>query len=602
MLVELIERSLTNRNKIVQLSDVSNKPSNFERYTSVFPYTNSITEYVKSTGSVSGYNGARFVPYLIFDIDNSDLFIAQKHTIELINGLVVNYGISPNDLEIYFSGKKGYHVYLPEKLFGGIELSDNNISLVRNFVDSVKAKLDIDSIDTKIYTVTSVIRVENSLNTKGNMYKIPLSLAELSLHIFEIQKLALNPRTDFKRPKMLSAIMPSEKLRKAFYEAKTGIIASATNSSELFEPVVQGSRNEQLFKSVCILINKSEFDFATINKLARLLNSEYKPPLPDYEVDTIIKHAIKTTGKTEEEVKKSKFTVKSIGEWNMEWYQNILPENSKISLLFPRLDEEFCGKLRGKVGVMIGYAGSKKSMYGQNLAYHNVVDKGLRVVYSSMESSAADCNGRFVNMALGNGYDKNPEQVLIDKEIEETGYAKRVYDEKVAKLYGDKLLVTEDSSMESSTYSEVVDYVANTIGSVDMLVVDGLSMMGGIEDSTRRAERHSKELKELAKKYNLFVLVIVHSKRGEDETTRDLSGMARDSEKIRDNADFYSSFSKIQMQNSLGDTMYEQNRGFIRTVNKRGSGNVIDIVYKLDPISLIMSDTGERLNKLSLDF
>ena len=191
MLVELIERSLTNRNKIVQLSDVSNKPSNFERYTSVFPYTNSITEYVKSTGSVSGYNGARFVPYLIFDIDNSDLFIAQKHTIELINGLVVNYGISPNDLEIYFSGKKGYHVYLPEKLFGGIELSDNNISLVRNFVDSVKAKLDIDSIDTKIYTVTSVIRVENSLNTKGNMYKIPLSLAELSLHIFEIQKLAL---------------------------------------------------------------------------------------------------------------------------------------------------------------------------------------------------------------------------------------------------------------------------------------------------------------------------------------------------------------------------------------------------------------------------
>lgn len=604
MYVEIVDHSVKNRNKIILLSELSYDPVPYERYISVFPYGKDITNYVKSTGSVADYKGDRYCPCIYLDFDSAEnIWQAQEEIKVLLNGLISEYNVQPNDIDIYFSGSKGFHVVIHEKTLGGISMSADVPDKVKKFVLKLKSKFRLRHLDESIYSKTSIIRVENSVNKKTGLYKIPLFREEIGLHISDIKKLAEKPRIISKKRNSYS--MLENKGLSTLFNGYTDIvdvsIVASGVTSNFFDGVEVGSRNNMLFKQACMLFDKSELDIETVSRFVKLINTQNEPPLSDSEVNQIIESASKKTIKHRIEKPKEGFVVKPVNEWAEEWYESILPENNKISLLMPSFDREFEGKVRGKLAVCLGYAGSKKSMYAQNLAYHNVVNLGMRGIYSTMEASAQDTVGRFINMVKGSsGYDVNPEKFIAEKEQEESGYAMREFKD-VSKRLSDKLQITQDASCETEHYDKMIHHVTETSGQVDFLVVDGLSMMGGNEDSTRRAERHTKQLKELAKKWNILVVLIVHVKRGDSETTRDLSRSARDSEKIVDNCDFYISFSKIEMSTPYG-MVFSKDRGNMRLHNKRGSGNTIDVVFNLDPISLRMSDTGDKVDKVVHSF
>ncbi len=75
------------------------------------------------------------------------------------------------------------------------------------------------TMDTKTYHRTAVIRFMNTLNTKTNLYKVPLSFEELmKLTVDEIKTLARAPRTvDDQLPR--SEVDCNEQLRR-LYEKK----------------------------------------------------------------------------------------------------------------------------------------------------------------------------------------------------------------------------------------------------------------------------------------------------------------------------------------------------------------------------------------------
>lgn len=604
MYVELVDYKVSNRNKIVLLSELSTDSVPHERYISVFPYGRDISQYVKTTGSVAEYKGKRYAPCIYMDFDSAnEIYEAQEEVRDLISGLVKDYSVQIKDIDVFFSGSKGFHVVLYEKTLGGIEMSEDIPDKVKRFVLKLKQKYRLNHLDESIYSRTSIIRTPNSVNSKTGLYKIPIKHDEIALHISDIKKLAQQPRM-ISRDRNSYSMLKNEGLSNLFHgytDVKDISIVASGVSSNFFEGTEQGDRNNRLFKQACMLFDKSQMDLETITRFVKLINTQNDPPLPDREVNLIIESASKKTIKNRKTPSETGITIKPVSEWADEWYESILPENNKISLLLPKYDREFEGKVRGKLCVLLGYAGSKKSMYGQNLAYHNVVNLGLRGIYSTMEASAQDTVGRFINMVKGDaGYTKNPEKDIAEKEQQETGYALKEFND-VAKKLSDKLQITQDPSCESAHYDKMIHQVTENSGQVDFLIVDGLSMMGGNEDSTRRAERHTKELKELAKKWNIFIVLIVHVKRGDTETTRDLSRSARDSEKIVDNCDFYISFSKIEVNTPYGN-VYSKDKGNMRLHNKRGSGNTIDVVFYLNPISLRMSDTGETVEKVTDNF
>jgi len=121
MYVEEIEYKITNRGKVIEAGAVKPVPRDHEYYISLFPYDQTIIDYVRINNSVTGHTGKHFCKYIIFDIDReNDLEGARKDALSLISHLQSEYGLSPDDLWIWFSGSKGFHVAIIDKIYGDL--------------------------------------------------------------------------------------------------------------------------------------------------------------------------------------------------------------------------------------------------------------------------------------------------------------------------------------------------------------------------------------------------------------------------------------------------------------------------------------------------
>jgi replicative DNA helicase len=280
--------------------------------------------------------------------------------------------------------------------------------------------------------------------------------------------------------------------------------------------------------------------------------------------------------------------IRPISGWFNEWVEGIKEEKNKISLKFPLFDHEIRGKLRGKLCVIIHYGGTKKSLLAQNIAHYNIFNNKHRVIYSSMEMGVVELGSRFIDIQTNvEETDDNASEFLEYTHRTDPVYVKKVLSDHVAPAYGDRLQITQNSGLTCDEYKILIDRVELNTGPVDMLIVDGLSMMGGKGTEMELANLHTRGLKELAKDRNILVLCIVHAARGGTKHDRDVSKHARGSEKIIDNCDFYICPSLIT--STIEE--YRKDIGYLRLVNKRGSGNTVNMIYTFNPKRLLMSQS-----------
>jgi hypothetical protein len=283
-----------------------------------------------------------------------------------------------------------------------------------------------------------------------------------------------------------------------------------------------------------------------------------------------------------------------ISEYRNEYVRAKLPDPNPITSGFPILDEKMKNKYRGKLCAFIGYGGTKKSMFAQNMGYINAM-KGKRVIYSQMEMGAPEQIDRFINMLFMCEGEQMSEWI-VKQELNEQGFIDSWYEDRLNKQDADRLLKSDSSGMQASQYREMIEYAMSKWGDVDMLFVDGLSMMGGNpkESETERYSRHTKELKEIANHYNIFVGVVCHVSRGATRHKRDVAYLVRGSEKILDNIDFALNFSLIPDNYAAENITYRQDVGWIRLWDKRGGGGTYDTIYDFDPLRMRMKQSDEN--------
>ena len=152
--------------------------------------------------------------------------------------------------------------------------------------------------------------------------------------------------------------------------------------------------------------------------------------------------------------------------------------------------------------------------------------------------------------------------------------------------YGDRLLISQQSRMKPDDYKRLIEKALEENEDIDTLIVDGLSMMGGGGNEVENYSENSLQLKEIAKDYNIFVGLIAHLSKGGDVDTRNVSPFIRGSQKILDNCDFYFMFSLIK--DVMNDGQVERDKGYIRLVDKRGSGDVVNQIYSFDEDRLLL--------------
>ncbi len=149
--------------------------------------------------------------------------------------------------------------------------------------------------------------------------------------------------------------------------------------------------------------------------------------------------------------------------------------------------------------------------------------------------------------------------------------------------------------MQAKDYDKLVEDITRRHGKIDILVVDSLSKMGGVGDETQRYSDNTRDLKTLAIKWDLCVLLLCHVTKACEKWYRDCSKYVRGSEKILDDCDFYISMSQvIDITESNPDAVeFLQEIGIIHYYNKRGTGKTIKKVFEFNPLRLRMKESHE---------
>jgi len=141
--------------------------------------------------------------YLDFDIKDIQTGFEniRRDAMYAIAYLKDGYKIPIDDMQIYFSGKKGLHVIVPKECFD-IEAHEKLNVIFKELATKIKAYTVNKTVDTQIYDNKRIFRYPGSIHESTGLHKISLTFDELkNLSISEIEDLAKTSRVfDYKKP------------------------------------------------------------------------------------------------------------------------------------------------------------------------------------------------------------------------------------------------------------------------------------------------------------------------------------------------------------------------------------------------------------------
>lgn len=170
-----------------------------ESYLSAFCFGDTFKQTLEANRTTKGYTGETFSRWLWFDIDReSDFEQATSDTRRLACGLASRYAID-DDLLVFFSGSKGYHLGLPTSLFDATPGPAFN-DYCRAFAESIASVHGV-RIDSSVYDRVRAFRAPNSKHPKTGLHKRRVLMDELvSLEPSRLRSLASEP-TEFDPPR-----------------------------------------------------------------------------------------------------------------------------------------------------------------------------------------------------------------------------------------------------------------------------------------------------------------------------------------------------------------------------------------------------------------
>ena len=202
----VINNSFT-RNKFCLKSELNKKIEQFtgDKYMTIYSYDS------------KDINTCNFIAPLYLDFDIDDLEHNYSKLIRdlkiVIYRLKTELHLEERDIEIYFSGAKGFHIIIDHRILG-FEPSRTLNKDLKTIALYFKASTFTKCIDTGIYDYRRLFRVPNTINTKTGLYKVPIMFKDLiNMSYEDLLEYASRPHTFMKKPKIYN-----KKVHDAFYE------------------------------------------------------------------------------------------------------------------------------------------------------------------------------------------------------------------------------------------------------------------------------------------------------------------------------------------------------------------------------------------------
>lgn len=161
-------RTLTHWDKAFLAFAELNNVSTGEAYLSHFVFGPEMrSHYAQKGRSVREYFGPTWARWLVLDIDNHDLTKSLEDAKRLVVFMRRSFPEIDEKLPIYFSGAKGFHVYLQ---LPPVEPSLEFNKVCRRLAEGIASLAEI-KIDPTIYDRNRVIRLPNTRHPKTGLYK-----------------------------------------------------------------------------------------------------------------------------------------------------------------------------------------------------------------------------------------------------------------------------------------------------------------------------------------------------------------------------------------------------------------------------------------------
>jgi len=128
---------------------------------------------------------------------------SKMDALKIITFFTERFGLTEDEVRVYFSGSKGFHVYVNPVVLG-IKPNKNLHRFFKLIANYLTTQLGLKSLDTgSIYGHSRMLRLANSIHHKSGLFKVELYHAELKGdldHVISI--LAKSPRDDFYPPEV----------------------------------------------------------------------------------------------------------------------------------------------------------------------------------------------------------------------------------------------------------------------------------------------------------------------------------------------------------------------------------------------------------------
>jgi hypothetical protein len=145
-----------------------------EAYLSAFWFDQSFESHMRRQNSVANFQGSTWGPWLWFDFDRAELELARRDAARLALTITDRYKIDEDQLLIFFSGSKGFHIGIPTSLWQPDP--DVNFHLfARRFAEQLAGQAHVQ-IDTSVYDRVRAFRAPNSRHARSGLHKRSLSL------------------------------------------------------------------------------------------------------------------------------------------------------------------------------------------------------------------------------------------------------------------------------------------------------------------------------------------------------------------------------------------------------------------------------------------
>lgn len=283
------------------ITSVRNRFNNTDVYATIFQYND-------KDQNKSDLFGPLYIDLDMNFNDNKGYDKLKSDLKRIVTYLKLQYNIPAEYIRFYFTGKKGYHLIIPAKVFGIKPNKDLNTYykvIAKELNDNTIYKI----VDTKIYDKKRLLRLPNSINSKTGLYKVPISYEDIvKLNYDELVEYASSPKQiDFTEPQpvekainymrdLKTNLQEQNKKRAAMIAIPKNIDFNKITFPKCIQTiykngVVEGSRNNTTITLASAFLQKG-IDYDTTLALINKWNLEKNSPsLEDSEILTTVNSA-----------------------------------------------------------------------------------------------------------------------------------------------------------------------------------------------------------------------------------------------------------------------------------------------------------------------